>query len=125
MTERRIHPPLEARVPDFNYSKIPDEQIRVDLRTGEFIAVAAIRRGIQFPIEEEGKGDEWTRCTPHRLVTHLQGILDQHTVTVILKEAKRIAHASQINGDNQAVASQLHRLIREVGRAKNTLPELP
>ena len=126
MAERhRDRQPFEARAPDFHYSEIPDDHIRIALRTGELIAVAAIKKGIQLPAQDEDKGDNWIRCTPGKLVEHLQGILDQHSLTVILKEAKRIAYASKVNGDNRAVAEEIYRLIRQVGQPRITPPEFP
>ena len=116
---------LKPKVPEFSYCRISDPYLRVQLRVGELIATAAIIRGISFDEQLTNKGDEWARCTPKRIMDVLTERLDQHSITEILKAAKRIGHASDVNGDNQAIAQEIHRLIRKVGRPKIDPPEIP
>jgi|SRR3989344_5640192 len=126
MRERSING-LQSKpeVPEFSYTRISDPRLRVQLRVGELISTAATSRGIIFDKQPADKGDDWARCTPGKVMDVLMARLDQHSITKILKAAKRIGHASDVNGDNQAIAQEIHRLIREVGRPKVNPPEIP
>ena len=92
-TKNLIQP--QSSTPEFSYCRISDPYLRVQLRVGELIATAAIIRGISFDEQLTNKGDEWARCTPKRIMDVLTERLDQHSITEILKAAKRIGHASE------------------------------
>ena len=108
-----------------SYSRIPDESLRISLRVGELIFVAAATRGIHLSTPDDCKGDDWVRCTQDRVMEALRSRFDQHTITTILKRAGKIAKRSQLNGDEEKVVEEIRGLITQVGRPRITPPVFP
>ena len=109
-----------------SYSRIPDESLRIPLRVGELIFVAATTQGIHLSTPDDcSKGDDWVRCTQDRVMEALRSRFDQHTITTILKRAGKIAKRSQLNGDEGKVVEEIRGLITQVGRPRITPPVLP
>lgn len=112
--------PSELIVP---YSKISDEELRVSLRTGELIVVAADRKGVQLSLAGTDESVDWLNFRSETVM----GLLNRHdvkTVRKVLEEAKKQAN-DNLNGDRDKVLELISGLISTVGKNGTVGLDLP
>jgi len=126
-TERRNHKLDEIPGRDFHYLDL-DEDSRIGFRVGELIITAAVSEGIPMPTPNDGKGDVWINCTQARALDCLRHF-DQHTITGVLKAARRIVNRSEHNNDSDKdkVKQRISELIKNVGKPPKGVnpPQIP
>ena len=116
---------VDSVSPDIDLAYFRNRDLRVLLRTGDLISTAAKMKGVDLDLSDQAKGNEWINLIPEGLMPSLRnhGV---DTARSVLKEARRLANSSQLNGDKEGVLDTLRVLIGGLGRNKElTLPAIP
>lgn len=112
----------ESKVSGVSYPKIREgyPQLWAVLKTGELIAMTAIRQGIELSTPKAGTGDEWINCLPERVMSELcpHGDLIARKV---LKETRQLVNSCPdlVNGDRKMVLSVISNLMKTLGGPKD------
>ena len=113
--------------PTFLYSKIEDRRLRVLLRAGDAVTIAAAIMGVDLATRREDKGDDWFDLLPDGVMERLT-MHGQQTARKVLKEARRQVNQGNLNGDRREVLDQISALMKTLGKRQNNtfvLPPLP
>lgn len=108
-----------------SYSLILDDDLRTSLRTGEWLIVAAISKGLNLVTPDEGKGDEWVKLIPGQVMEALL-VHGQRIARNVLKETRRLVNQStDLNGDRERILKNISGLMRSLSPPPKKTFELP
>lgn len=114
----------------YNYAQLReiDPRLWAVLKTGELIAMTAIKQGFELSTSKDGKGDEWINYLPERVLGELR-LYGDLTARRVLKETRRLVNSSQdlVNGNRQLVFEVISGLMRTLGKPGDNfeLPPIP